>query len=64
MVVHLLDRNGQRLAATNQTLQVGGKSTVSVRGDGLIDGAQIGEVGSWRLEYWVEAKPRPVRDDL
>jgi hypothetical protein len=61
LVVHLLDRNGRRLAATNQSLQIDGNSRVPVRGEGLLEADDGGAVTSWRLEYWVETSPRAVR---
>ncbi len=61
IVVHLLDHNGRRLAATNQSFQVKGKSSLPVSGDGLIEGEESTEVASWRIEYWVEPNPRPLR---
>lgn len=54
LIVHLLDANGRQLAATNQSLRVAADSSVPVRGDGLIEATESGNVASWRLEYWVE----------
>ena len=62
IVVHLLDDSGQRLAATNQSFQIGGKSSMPVSGTGLVEGDQSDEVASWRIEYWVETNPRPNRE--
>jgi len=62
IVVHLLDENGRELAAANQAFQIGGKATMPVNGDGLIAGEQSIDVASWRIEYWVQTYPRPIRD--
>jgi hypothetical protein len=62
LVVHLLDANGRRLAATNQSFQIGANATVPAAGDGLLEAEQSAAVASWRLEYWVETNPRPIRD--
>ena len=62
LVVHLLDENGRELAAANQAFQINGKATMPVDGDGLIEGDQSVEVASWRIEYWVQTYPRPIRD--
>ena len=57
----ILDENGRELAAANQAFQIDGKATMPVNGDGLIEGEQSGEVASWRIEYWVQTYPRPIR---
>jgi len=62
IVVHLLDENGHELAAVNHVFQIGGKATMLGNGDGLIEGEQSVEVASWRIEYWVQTYPRPIRD--
>ncbi len=66
IVVRLLDENGRQLAAANQSFRVAGKSTTPVRGDGLVEGEQVPEVASWRIEYWVETNPREAEaaDDV
>lgn len=61
VVVHLLDGNGRRLAANNQSFPIAARSTVPVRGEGLLPPAQGAAVASWRLEYWVETTRRPLR---
>jgi hypothetical protein len=58
VVVHLLDADGRRLAATNQSFPIEARSSVQVRGDGLLEPAQSAAVASWRLEYWVETTMR------
>jgi hypothetical protein len=60
IVVRLLDESGRQLAAANQTLHAPGRATTPVRGDGLVEGDQMPEVASWRIEYWVETNPRDV----
>ncbi len=58
IVVRLLDESGRQLAAANQSFHIAGKAATPVRGDGLIEGAQLPDVASWRLEYWVETNSR------
>lgn len=58
IVVRLLDDSGRQLAAANQSFRIAGKAATPVRGDGLVEGEQMPEVASWRLEYWVETNPR------
>ena len=62
IVVHLLDQGGRRLEATNQSFQIEAKSSMPVTGDGLIEGAASDAVASWRIEYWVQTNPRPIRE--
>ena len=62
IVVHLLDEGGRRLAATNQSFQLAAKSSMPVSGDGLIEAEASDAVASWRIEYWVQANPRPIRE--
>ncbi len=62
IVVHLLDQGGRRLEATNQSFQIEAKSSMPVTGDGLIEGAVSDAVASWRIEYWVQTNPRPIRE--
>lgn len=54
VVVHLLDDDGRRLAASNQSLQISGDARVPVSGEGLLEAGESSAVASWRLEYWVE----------
>jgi hypothetical protein len=61
VVVHVLDEGGRRLEATNQSFQIAARSSVPVTGDGLIEAEASDAVASWRIEYWVETNPRPIR---
>ncbi len=61
IVVHLLDENGRELTSANQAFQIRGKATMPVNGEGIIEGEQSVEVASWRIEYWVQTYPRPIR---
>ena len=58
LVVRLLDGSGRQITTANQSFRIDARASAPVRGDGLVEGARVPDVASWRLEYWVEIDRR------
>ena len=62
VVVRLLDVNGRLVKTSNIGFRIGGKSTMPVNGNGVVEGPEVERVTDWRIEYWPQLSPRPVRE--